>query len=78
MAYHQPISGSLTCTDLRGTLPLLAQGKVRDVYTLSSDTLLFVATDRISAYDVILKNVCFFNYLSFPFLPFCLDKLVNV
>ncbi|CAZ80725.1 unnamed protein product [Tuber melanosporum] len=47
---------ALTCTDLRGTLPLLAQGKVRDVYTLSSDHLLFVATDRISAYDVIMKN----------------------
>ncbi|CUS15838.1 unnamed protein product [Tuber aestivum] len=47
---------ALTCTDLRGTLPLLAQGKVRDVYTLSSDYLLFVATDRISAYDFIMKN----------------------
>ncbi|RPB04189.1 SAICAR synthetase [Choiromyces venosus 120613-1] len=47
---------ALTCTDLRGTLPLLAQGKVRDVYTLSADHLLFVATDRISAYDVIMKN----------------------
>ncbi|KAG6806878.1 Bifunctional purine biosynthetic protein ade1, partial [Arthromyces matolae] len=47
---------SLTSTNLPG-LTLLNQGKVRDVYATSSpDHLLFVATDRISAYDVILKN----------------------
>ncbi|KAG5642105.1 hypothetical protein DXG03_003604 [Asterophora parasitica] len=47
---------SLTTTNLPG-LTLLGQGKVRDVYATSSpDHLLFVATDRISAYDVILKN----------------------
>ena len=40
-------------------LKLLSKGKVRDVYATSSpDALLFVATDRISAYDVVLKNVC--------------------
>jgi len=39
------------------TLKLLSKGKVRDIYSTSSpDHLLFVATDRISAYDVILKN----------------------
>lgn len=38
-------------------LSLLSKGKVRDVYTTSSpENLLFVATDRISAYDVILRN----------------------
>ncbi|MDX2269955.1 MAG: phosphoribosylaminoimidazolesuccinocarboxamide synthase [Bryobacter sp.] len=37
-------------------IPLLASGKVRDVYTLDSDTLLFVATDRISAFDFILGS----------------------
>ncbi|KAL7268637.1 Bifunctional purine biosynthetic protein ade1 [Rhizina undulata] len=47
---------ALTITNLDNTIPLLARGKVRDVYSLSSNTLLFVATDRISAYDVILKN----------------------
>lgn len=31
-------------------------GKVRDVYTLSGDLLLMVATDRISAFDVILPK----------------------
>lgn len=42
-------------TDLR--LPGLLrryQGKVRDVYTLPNDLLVMVATDRISAFDVIL------------------------
>ncbi|KAJ3555589.1 hypothetical protein NM688_g2491 [Phlebia brevispora] len=39
------------------TLTLLSKGKVRDIYATSSpDHLLFVATDRISAYDVILRN----------------------
>jgi len=38
-------------------LPLVASGKVRDVFAIDYSTLLFVATDRISAYDVVLKNV---------------------
>ena len=38
-------------------LPLLARGKVRDVYDLG-DKLLIVATDRISAFDVILPDAC--------------------
>ncbi|KAJ7126436.1 hypothetical protein C8R43DRAFT_958170 [Mycena crocata] len=47
---------ALTNSDLP-TLKLLSKGKVRDIYTTSEqDKLLFVATDRISAYDVILKN----------------------
>jgi phosphoribosylaminoimidazole-succinocarboxamide synthase len=37
-------------------LQLLARGKVRDLYRLDNDLLLFVATDRISAYDVIMKS----------------------
>ncbi|KAI9784743.1 MAG: Bifunctional purine biosynthetic protein ade1 [Peltula sp. TS41687] len=37
-------------------LPLLAKGKVRELYTLDEDSLLFVATDRISAYDVVMAN----------------------
>ncbi len=36
-------------------LPLLKQGKVRDVYSLETN-LLFVATDRISAFDVVLGS----------------------
>lgn len=37
-------------------LPLVASGKVRDLYEIDSETLLFVASDRISAFDVIMAN----------------------
>src|ERR1700692_1226164 len=37
-------------------LELHASGKVRDVYCLDSDHLLFVATDRISAFDYLLAT----------------------
>jgi phosphoribosylaminoimidazole-succinocarboxamide synthase len=36
-------------------LPLARRGKVRDVYELDGDVFLFVATDRISAFDVVLS-----------------------
>jgi len=35
-------------------LPHLGSGKVREIYDIDAEHLLFVATDRISAYDVIL------------------------
>lgn len=47
---------SLHTTELDGLLPLVARGKVRDIYLVDENTLLFVATDRISAYDVIMAN----------------------
>jgi phosphoribosylaminoimidazole-succinocarboxamide synthase len=37
-------------------LDLHASGKVRDVYSLDRDHLLFVATDRISAFDYVLAT----------------------
>jgi phosphoribosylaminoimidazole-succinocarboxamide synthase len=37
-------------------LPHIASGKVREIYEIDTDHLLFVATDRISAYDVILNQ----------------------
>jgi phosphoribosylaminoimidazole-succinocarboxamide synthase len=37
-------------------LPLHASGKVRDVYSIGDEQLLFVATDRISAFDYILAT----------------------
>ncbi len=37
-------------------LQLHASGKVRDVYQLDADRLLFVATDRISAFDYVLAT----------------------
>ncbi|HEY4382560.1 MAG TPA: phosphoribosylaminoimidazolesuccinocarboxamide synthase [Acidobacteriaceae bacterium] len=45
---------ALLTTDLSG-LPLLARGKVRDIYGLGDD-LLFIATDRISAFDHVLGS----------------------
>ncbi|CAP67830.1 uncharacterized protein PODANS_1_17100 [Podospora anserina S mat+] len=38
------------------SLAKLASGKVRDLYNVDDKTLLFVTTDRISAYDVIMAN----------------------
>jgi phosphoribosylaminoimidazole-succinocarboxamide synthase len=38
------------------TLKLLARGKVRDVYEVDAEHLLFVASDRISAFDVVMAN----------------------
>ena len=37
-------------------LPLLRRGKVREVYTVDADRLLLVASDRISAFDVVLNE----------------------
>jgi phosphoribosylaminoimidazole-succinocarboxamide synthase len=37
-------------------LQLVTSGKVRDVYQLDNDRLLFVATDRISAFDYVLAT----------------------
>ena len=37
-------------------LPLVHRGKVRDLYALGEDHLLLIASDRLSAFDVILPN----------------------
>lgn len=37
-------------------LPLLRRGKVRDVYEVDADRLLVVATDRVSAFDVVMRE----------------------
>ncbi len=44
---------ALHTSDLH-SLPLLARGKVRDNYAVGNDRILMVASDRISAYDVIM------------------------
>ncbi|HET9476433.1 MAG TPA: phosphoribosylaminoimidazolesuccinocarboxamide synthase, partial [Dehalococcoidia bacterium] len=46
---------TVTLSESQLDLPLLARGKVRDIYDLD-DKLLIVATDRISAFDVILPT----------------------
>lgn len=38
------------------SLPLIAKGKVRDNYAVGDDRLLMVATDRISAFDVVMSE----------------------
>ncbi len=38
------------------SLPLIARGKVRDIYALDSQRLLIITTDRLSAFDVILPD----------------------
>lgn len=37
-------------------LPLLHRGKVRDVYEVDEGTLLMVASDRVSAFDVVMRQ----------------------
>jgi phosphoribosylaminoimidazole-succinocarboxamide synthase len=44
----------LSSTDL--PLPLVGRGKVRDIYAVGDDRVLLVATDRISAFDVVMAE----------------------
>lgn len=44
----------VTRTDL--PLPQLRRGKVRDVYAVDDDRVLLVATDRVSAFDVVMRE----------------------
>ncbi len=47
---------ALPVLESRLDLPLLHRGKVRDVYEVDDETLLMVASDRISAFDVVLPQ----------------------
>ncbi|MEI6813403.1 MAG: phosphoribosylaminoimidazolesuccinocarboxamide synthase [bacterium] len=38
-------------------LPLVVRGKVRDVYAVGADRLLLVASDRVSAFDVVMNEL---------------------
>jgi phosphoribosylaminoimidazole-succinocarboxamide synthase len=38
------------------SLPLIARGKVRDIYAVGDDRMLLVASDRLSAYDVVMPT----------------------
>jgi phosphoribosylaminoimidazole-succinocarboxamide synthase len=51
------------CPMARSDLPLrkLSQGKVRDVYDVDADRLLLVATDRVSAFDVVMSEAVRFK-----------------
>jgi len=48
------VSDAALHTSALHSLPLLARGKVRDNYAVGTDRLLMVASDRISAFDVIM------------------------
>jgi phosphoribosylaminoimidazole-succinocarboxamide synthase len=45
-----------TVVQSRLPLPLLRRGKVREVYEVDSDHLLLVASDRVSAFDVVMRE----------------------
>ena len=50
----------MTCTMVGTTdlpLPLIRRGKVRDVYAVDDDRLLLVASDRVSAFDVVMSEL---------------------
>lgn len=60
---------AITKVDLsQYSIKKIASGKVREIFEIDDKTLLFVATDRISAYDVILNNV---SILFFSRTPRC-------
>lgn len=46
---------TLLQTNLK-SLPLLHQGKVRDIYDIDNEKMLIVTSDRLSAFDVIMKE----------------------
>ena len=48
-----PLTAALHTSQLT-SLPLLARGKVRDNYAVGTDRILMVASDRLSAFDVIM------------------------
>lgn len=51
------MSNTLTSTNYRfPNQTKVYKGKVRDVYTIGSDALIMIATDRISAFDVVLPQ----------------------
>ena len=50
-----PNSDTLYRSDIK-SLPLIANGKVRDIYSIDDKYMLIVTTDRLSAFDVILPD----------------------
>lgn len=49
------MSSILTQSSIK-SLPLIHKGKVRDIYDIDSNKMLLIATDRLSAFDVILPT----------------------
>jgi phosphoribosylaminoimidazole-succinocarboxamide synthase len=55
MSAHSVRSGQ-PLTESRLPLPLLRRGKVREVYEVDADHLLLVASDRVSAFDIVMRE----------------------
>jgi phosphoribosylaminoimidazole-succinocarboxamide synthase len=60
-------------------LPLLRRGKVREMYEVDADTLLMVASDRVSAFDVVMQEpVAFKGAVLTQLSAFWLRQLAHV
>jgi len=59
-AQNKPVDNLTEQTPIRETqltgVKLVSRGKVRDVYEVSGDRLLVIATDRLSAFDVVMAE----------------------
>ncbi len=53
---HPAYNAPAYATDMVTTLPLIHQGKVRDLFAINDDLMLIVASDRLSAFDVVLPD----------------------
>ena len=53
---HSPSDSRPYATDMLNMLPLIHQGKVRDCFAVDDDHMLIVASDRLSAFDVVLPD----------------------
>ena len=61
------------------SLPLLRRGKVREMYEVDADTLLMVASDRVSAFDVVMKEpVAYKGAVLTQLSAFWFQKLAHV
>ena len=52
--FESPIMSTMLASDL--PLPRIGRGKVRDIYAVGDDRVLLLATDRISAFDVVMAE----------------------
>src|SRR3954453_21344176 len=52
----QSLGASRTLAESRLPLPLLRRGKVREVYEVDAEHFLLVASDRVSAFDVVMRE----------------------
>lgn len=59
---------AIVAIDLQGKLEKMASGKMRDLFEVDGERLLFVASDRISVFDVVMKNESL-NQLSSQHMP---------